>query len=349
MKVLHIESGLGNQMLGYCEYLAMKKANPDDNCYIENVVYEIPECENIISQWNGYELENVFGISALNIRELFQKDEWERIVQEISESEFWIKNWNYPVYISRVLNNHGLNLKNIRGNFESKAMVKKYSGKKSLRTKFVDTRIGNTIRRYLFQINKKKILNKYNEQSVLFCKTSDDLYTGQRLSFKYLNNGIERIEEEIRNEFVFAPISDDRNLKMLKMIQETESVSIHARRGDMLKDNRYCYQYGYFKRAVHLIKTKISCPVFIFFCDPGSVDWCKRNERVFGLDFSKDLVYFVEWNKGLDSYKDMQLMAQCKHNIITNSSFGWWGSYLNSNPGKITISPEVFINTKYHI
>lgn len=57
---------------------------------------------------------------------------------------------------------------------------------------------------------------------------------------------------------------------------------------------------------------------------------------------------FVDWNGGEDSYRDMQLMSYCKHNVITFSSFGWWGSWLNENPEKITISPSVWINTTNH-
>ena len=52
MKIIHIESGLGNQMLSYCEYLAIKKMNPDDDCFIETIVYDIPECNDVICQWN---------------------------------------------------------------------------------------------------------------------------------------------------------------------------------------------------------------------------------------------------------------------------------------------------------
>jgi len=67
MKVFHIESGLGNQMLSYCELLAMKKMNPDEDCYIEKIIYSIPEPNEYISQWNGYELDRIFGIHAPDI------------------------------------------------------------------------------------------------------------------------------------------------------------------------------------------------------------------------------------------------------------------------------------------
>ena len=57
MKLVHIESGLGNQMLNYAEFLAMRHANPGEECYMENIIFRIPEVNETISQWNGYELE----------------------------------------------------------------------------------------------------------------------------------------------------------------------------------------------------------------------------------------------------------------------------------------------------
>ncbi|MCS2582898.1 hypothetical protein NXY00_05425 [Bacteroides sp. BFG-551] len=88
MKVIHIESGFGNQMLSYCEYLAIKKVNPNDKIYIENIVFDIPECNEVINQWNGYELESVFGIKAANIRDMFTTEQWRGIMDEIRESRF---------------------------------------------------------------------------------------------------------------------------------------------------------------------------------------------------------------------------------------------------------------------
>ena len=81
MKIIHIESGFGNQMLSYCEYLALKKMNPDDEFYLETIIYDIPECNDIICQWNGYELERIFGIDTpSNIKTLFSADEWEAAI-----------------------------------------------------------------------------------------------------------------------------------------------------------------------------------------------------------------------------------------------------------------------------
>lgn len=347
MKVIHIESGLGNQMLSYCEYLALQMMNPNDDIYIETLTYEISECSKYICQWNGYELDRIFGISARNVNELFSEDEWRNIVEEVRATRFWEKNWNYPVYITRILNQHGLALENRRGDFESKGA--KLIGKESnsLKSKFRRTRIGYYIKQLQNQINKERILQEANKTKEIFVSTEKNIFTGQRLSMKLLNNGMDRIDSEVRKVFCFPAFTDKKNTDFSKYIKDVNSVAIHARRGDMLGYNAHCYKYGYFRRAVHYIKKHVNKPVFIFFCDPGSVKWCKENYKIFGLS-RNDKVLFVDWNKGQESFRDMQLMSLCKHQIITNSSFGWWAAYLNDYSEKITISPDMSINTTKH-
>lgn len=159
-----------------------------------------------------------------------------------------------------------------------------------------------------------------------------------------------KIEKQVREAFVFPDFKDSKNKEMSAFLDGCNAVAIHARRGDMLGCNGYCYKFGYFKRAIKYIKKHVENPVFVFFCDPGSVQWCKENSAIFNLDFNKDNVYFVDWNKGEESFRDMQLMAHCKHAVITNSSFGWWGTFFIKNPNKITISPkqEISTNTTCH-
>lgn len=101
-------------------------------------------------------------------------------------------------------------------------------------------------------------------------------------------------------------------------------------------------------RAVKYIREHTKNPIFYIFCDPGSVEWAKNNADVLGLDFKTDEIHFVDWNKSTDSYRDIQLMSACKHQVITNSTFGWWGAWFNTNPNKITCSPDCLISTTHN-
>jgi hypothetical protein len=348
MKVVHIESGLGNQMLDYAEYIAIKMFNPNEPCYIENMIYEIKECHSKISMWNGYEIEKIFRTKEPNIKELFTDRQWEGILKDVSGSKFWLDNWRYSDAINAAFAKEGLILTNV--NSRPTLKEKEYSeGRllKKIRASFIGTYFGYTFKRILFKLLEKSVSNSEGNIDKLFYSTDDNIYGGHFLKFYKKGNGIERIEDQIRKVFKFPELTDEKNLMCLSMIKSTNSVAIHARRGDMLSINGYCYKFGYFKRAVKFIKKKVNNPVFFFFCDMGSSDWCKENYEIFGINPLKDTVHFVDWNKGDDSYKDMQLMSQCKHNIITNSSFGWWASYLNENPNKITCSPDIRINTTH--
>lgn len=351
MVVVHIESGLGNQMLSYCEYLSLKYANPGMEFYIETIIFEIPECNEYICQWNGYELERVFGINQPpNIKTLFSKDEWSQIIYEIRKTEFWKHNWNYPVVFTDVFRKHGLDLINMKGDYDPNNIIigTGFQQKLTYRNRLKDTWGWVTLRRYIKQIREKKYIHMIDNRKQLYLKVDKNIFTGQWLSFKYRGNDRYLIDTEIRKKFVFPPCADVNNLKMQEYLDSVNAVAIHARRGDMLSVNGWCYKYGYFRRAVKYIKKHVQNPVFVFFTDPGSIDWCKENENIFGLDYSKDNIKYVDWNSGTNSYRDMQLMGHCKHAIITNSTFGWWGAYFITYKNKITISPDIIIDTTFH-
>lgn len=351
MIVVHIESGLGNQMLSYCEYISLKYANSNQDFYLETIVYEIPECNEFICQWNGYELERIFGIHRPpNIKTLFSEDEWKQIIQEIRATEFWKHNWNYPVAFTDVFKRHGLDFINMKGNYDPNNDIvgTGYQQKITWKGQLRNTWAWITLKRYINHYYEERYVNLADNRKQLFLKTDKNIFTGQWLSFKFRGNDRILIDDEIRKAFVFPPITDEMNLKMEKYLDSVNAVAIHARRGDMLSANGWCYKYGYFRRAVKYIKKHVQNPVFVFFTDPGSIDWCKENENIFGLKYSEDTIKYVEWNGGEDSYRDMQLMGHCKHAIITNSTFGWWGTYFITNTNKITISPEITIDTTFH-
>jgi hypothetical protein len=143
----------------------------------------------------------------------------------------------------------------------------------------------------------------------------------------------------LRFDFEFKPL-DAHNAKIAKLIESCLSVSIHVRRGDYVGSEYFdiCGR-EYYLKAVSFITEKISInhkPTFFVFSD--DIAWCKNI-------FLGDNFNFIDNNKAQYSYKDMQLMSLCKHNIIPNSSFGWWGAWLNRNNQKIVIAPQKWFGT----
>ena len=352
-KIVHIESGLGNQMLSYCELIALQKVNPNAKCYVETLVFDYPECDKITKQWNGYELDKIFGIKTPNVSTLFSKEEWIDIKSEIEKTEFWAHFWNYPKYFTEVFAKHGLHLVNKKGDYEDpdnpRFKQKRnpiYWGVRNWLTN--KNPLGAWFKQYIRRCLKDRYTMSCARPQRLFLKDNDDIFTGLWLDFKFNGNRIEEIHNEILNTFKFPDFTTDKNINTATLLDTSNSVFIHARRGDMLSANGWCYKYGFFKRAVNHIKMNVKDPLFVFFTNTGSIEWCREHAGdIFGLKKS-DKVIFVDWNVGKESFRDMQLMTHCKHGIITNSTFGWWGAYLIQNPNKITISPLAEINTTYH-
>jgi hypothetical protein len=150
-------------------------------------------------------------------------------------------------------------------------------------------------------------------------------------------------KDAIKNDFQFKNTLDAHNQEIVNKMNQTNSVSIHVRRGDYISDSQAAKVHGgittlaYYKKAIDMINDKVDHPVFFIFSD--DIAWVREN-------INPQNSYFIDWNQGKDSYKDMQLMSSCKHNIIANSSFSWWGAWLNKNDSKIVVSPNKWFNTK---
>lgn len=149
------------------------------------------------------------------------------------------------------------------------------------------------------------------------------------------------IENQLRADFDFKPTADIENERLISKISLLNAVSLHIRRGDYVQKERYKNQYAtcsldYYKRGVEYIAQRYPNPTLFIFSD--DIDWAKKN-----LKLPYECV-FVSHNKGEKSYEDMRLMSFCKHNIIANSSFSWWGAWLNNNQEKIVIAPQRWFN-----
>lgn len=148
------------------------------------------------------------------------------------------------------------------------------------------------------------------------------------------------IRQIILSAFNFPAFTDERNEKLTEKLKKQNSVACHIRRGDYLKLSLMCVcSPEYYFRAINRMNQLVNPEVYCIFSD--DIAWCK--EHIGRLCKDKEVIY-VNWNKGLDSFRDMQLMSLCKHNIIANSSFSWWGGWLNQNENKVVLVPKKWMN-----
>lgn len=150
-----------------------------------------------------------------------------------------------------------------------------------------------------------------------------------------------QIEDKLRADFQFKTLPDEQNQKVIEKINSTNSISLHIRRGDYVQKKRYQNLYAtcsldYYKRGVELIAKTVENPTLFIFSD--DIQWVKEN-----LNLPYESVY-VSHNIGEKSYEDLRLMSLCKHNVIANSSFSWWGAWLNNKQNKIVIAPQKWFN-----
>lgn len=148
------------------------------------------------------------------------------------------------------------------------------------------------------------------------------------------------IRHKILEAYTFPAFVDEQNKELARRVAGCRSVGCHIRRGDYLKQPEKCVcTPSYYEQAIKRMKVTVDPDLYVIFSD--DIPWCREN---IGRLVDGREVVFVDWNKGLDSYKDMQLMALCHHNIIANSSFSWWGAWLNKHEDKFVIAPEQFAN-----
>jgi hypothetical protein len=150
------------------------------------------------------------------------------------------------------------------------------------------------------------------------------------------------IEHIIRKEFTLKdPLSNDAQKFKDIILQTSNSVSIHIRRGDYISNISAHRHHGlcdinYYQRAITHITQKIQSPTFFIFSD--DIEWAKENLNI-------DNAIYVS-NPNLTECEELMLMSYCKHNIIANSTFSWWGAWLNQNHDKIVIAPKQWTTKK---
>ncbi|MDR1544516.1 MAG: alpha-1,2-fucosyltransferase [Prevotellaceae bacterium] len=198
---------------------------------------------------------------------------------------------------------------------------------------------------YMVKVEKNFIF--YPE--VFDFKHKNELFRGTWQSEKFFEN----TKNDVKKAFVFDEnLLSEETKKLKNEIENTNSVSIHIRRGDYLSA-QYANGFAnictmnYYKKAVEKIlvdfRYRENQPLIIrgekfkenvkFFIFTDDKDWVQEN-------FKLENAAYVTHNSGGNSWQDMYLMSRCKHNIVANSSFSWWGAWLNDNAEKMVIAPK---------
>ena len=164
------------------------------------------------------------------------------------------------------------------------------------------------------------------DESILNSESS--YFFGYWQTFKYFKD----IRHLLLKELELKENLNLENSEMLKNIKKTNSISLHIRRGDYLKiKHQNVCDLSYYERAVNKMIKEIENPSFFIFSD--DIKWVKENLKVNHPKF------FIDFNQNNPEY-DLELMKNCKHNIIANSTFSWWGAWLNAHKNKIVILPK---------
>jgi hypothetical protein len=181
-------------------------------------------------------------------------------------------------------------------------------------------------------LNSQKFSYIYNEPFFNYKKipiTNDILIKGYFQSEKYFDKYYDEVYDLIMHNYIV------NNLK--KAFSLINSLSLHVRRGDYLNKPNFHTNLpiDYYIEAIKYIDSKDKIDKIYVFSD--DIKWCKEN-------FTDNRMIYID---NLEDYEELYLMSLCSHNIIANSSFSWWGSYLNLNKNKIVIAPKNWFGKEF--
>jgi len=151
----------------------------------------------------------------------------------------------------------------------------------------------------------------------------------------------EDVKDILLREFTIKTKQDSVNEQISALIKSVNGVSLHIRRTDYVTDANVSQFHGtcdlsYYERAVKIIAREVLSPHFFVFSD--DIAWAKKNLRL------KYPTEFISHNDSTKDFEDLRLMSECDHHIIANSTFSWWGAWLNKKDDKIVIAPDRWFN-----
>lgn len=170
--------------------------------------------------------------------------------------------------------------------------------------------------------------------SILSLIFKNNYHPGYWQEYKFYKSVSNEIEFKINSNQLFI------NNEIKNKILNTNAISVGIRRGDYVKLGQIVCNKDYYLDAINFIKNKVYNPIFYIFSD--DIEWCEKNIKLSSEH------YFVKQNSETP-FENMELMSLCKHNIISNSTYDWWGAMLNKNNKKIVICPKKWMPTDVEI
>lgn len=186
--------------------------------------------------------------------------------------------------------------------------------------------------RLIYPIGSAKYTQGFGFNPDILVAPSKTVMIGSWQSPRYF----EDVVDQIRSDFSFKRPPTSSNIAVINKIKSVDAVSLHVRRGDYASDKVTNRNHGlapleYYQEAVRAIEAKTKNSHFFIFSDDPF--WCKKN-----LKIQRPTTY-VEHNKERD-FEDLRLMSLCNHHIVANSTFSWWGAWLNPDHKKIVVAPR---------
>lgn len=335
MIIVRFTSGLGNQMFQYSFYQFLRDRYPDTAVKADLTWFYAN------NDHHGYELERIFGPvegTKFHVEEATKR--------EIFRATGLIPNLRQPASMltGRDQKQEGKYTDKQAQSFEKlrrypNRIIREFTLKN--REPYIIDQLSGKICNEDILPDDPKASEPRNEmfEKVTRLDTVKNWYImGFWIEEKYLYGRLDEIRKHLR----FPDITDDRNKRIADEIKSCDSVSIHVRRGDYLSaiyENMFvALGRDYYEKAVNYIKEKTDNPRFFIFSDDGDF---VRDEFTW-----LDDKIIVTGNEGDESFRDMQLMSLCKHNIIANSTFSQWGALLNENEGHITVYPAAYLKDR---
>lgn len=372
MKIVRICSGLGNAMFQYCAYLQLKKMFKEEKVYVDTAYYKLTSYPNELPKVLGstldqYDINEEFINDKNYLEELDKLRYWKKLgfknyfemvkgekEQVFTKLDAMLSYIELPLLYKRkykglhiVSPNMG-SMEDIVSRFienESFLDESKFITVKHAIAELINNRLkGNAKLKYnllrMPDVRARLIKQLVSFERPDWCHYGNidlqSLYKDVYYNIYGAPCNIEGVEQEVRAAFKFTQFEDQYNIEMAKKIENSESVAIHARVVNFNYGMKDVLDRNYYNKAISYIKRKSDTPLS-FFVFSDNVSWCKENLDKLGI--SKEDIIFVDYNKGENTFRDMQLMSLCKHIIIPNSTFSWWAGFLINNPKKIFVTP----------